>query len=360
MKVLQITNSLNIGGAEKLISEMIPHFVNRGIPTDLLILKKSKTFLYERLKDKGVKVDFLSKGSVYNPLLIFKIIPYLKKYDLIHIHLFPALYWVVIAKFISFSKTKLVYTEHSTSNRRRDKKVLKYIDRLLYRRLTRIVAISEKVKSNLELHLKMTSESFEIIPNGVDLSYFATAKPSADLDRKVDDFTLIQVSSFRRPKDQHTLIKSMVLLPSNIKLILVGEGELRSECESLAKSLGLDGRIIFLGVRNDVPELILASDIAILSSFYEGLSLSSIEGMACKPFIATDAPGLKEIVEGYGLIFKPSDAEDLAKNVLSLFSDKNYYQKINSRCNLRAQEFDIGIMIDRYIRCYKAILPSHP
>lgn len=356
MKILQITNSLNIGGAEKLVSEMIPHLIKNGIATDLLILKKSPTFLQDRLMAENIKTRYLTKGSLYNPLLIFKIIPHLRKYDLVHIHLFPALYWVVMAKYISFSKTKLIYTEHSSSNKRRKNAILKYADRILYRGISRIATISETVDSELQSHLKMGKDKFEIIHNGIDVSYFLSQKPVTCENKSPNDFVLIQVSSFRRPKDQPTLIKSLQFLPSNIKLLLVGNGDLRIECEALAQTLNLDSRITFLGIRQDVPELILASDVAVLSSHYEGVSLSSIEGMACKPFVATDAPGLRETVGDYGLLFKDSDPRDLAAKILSLYNDRVYYQEIAARCLERAKQYDIRITVEKYINLYREIL----
>src|SRR5690606_16281012 len=77
------------------------------------------------------------------------------------------------------------------------------------------------------------------------------------------DFILIQVSSFREQKDQETLIKSLLHLPNNIKLLLVGDGKLRSEKESLVENLGLTNRVLFLGNRKDIPELLHYSDVCI-------------------------------------------------------------------------------------------------
>lgn len=94
-------------------------------------------------------------GSVYNPLLVFKIIPYLKKYDLIHAHLFPVLYWVVLAKWISFSKKKIVYTEHNTNNKRREIKLFQKIDRIIYSGLHQIITISLEVDNKLKPGLRI-------------------------------------------------------------------------------------------------------------------------------------------------------------------------------------------------------------
>lgn len=116
MKILQVINSLTTGGAEKLIIDSVPLYQNQGLTVDVLLLNNAETQFKSKLKEtSNGRIEGLSIGSVYNPFLIFKIIPYLKKYDIIHLHLFPTLYWVVLAKWISFSNVKLVYTEHNLS-----------------------------------------------------------------------------------------------------------------------------------------------------------------------------------------------------------------------------------------------------
>ena len=125
MRILQLINNLNTGGAEKLILETIPLFNKQNIQTDLAFLNGYDYPFLKILKNlKCCSIFSLGNKSVYNPILIFKIIPHLKKYDLVHVHIFPSLYCVALAKMISFSEVKLVYTEHSTSNNRRKRLVL--------------------------------------------------------------------------------------------------------------------------------------------------------------------------------------------------------------------------------------------
>lgn len=358
MKILQIITSLNTGGAEKLLIESVPLYQQKGIETDVLILKDNQTPFRTALENNSRgKVITLSKGPVYNPILIFKIIPYLKQYDVVHVHLFPALYWVVLAKWIAFSKTKIVYTEHSTNNKRRNHFILKRIDRIIYKGVSKIVTIADEVDYNIKTHLKFKQDKFTLIYNGVDIEKYATAKP---LNKSTllfeDDFLLIQVASFRYPKDHSTLIKSMINLPEKIKLLLVGDGHLRKDCEQLVIELKLQNRVKFLGLRTDIPELLKAADVVVLSSNYEGLSLSSIEGMSSRPFVASDVPGLREIVNGYGLLFKPGDFEELSNHILKLYNDEKFYGEIADRCLNRAKDFDIKNMVDCYIELYKTTL----
>ncbi len=358
MKILHIITSLNIGGAEKLLVESVPLYGKKGIEADVLVLNDNSSIFRELLgKKSNGKIRGLTKASVYNPLLIFKIIPFLRKYDIAHTHLFPTLYWVVLAKWLSFSKTKIIYTEHSTNNRRRKSKIFQFADRIIYKGVAKIVTIAEEVDENIKSHLGFKSHYFQLIHNGVDISSFSNAKSmKKDVFFSKVDFILIQVSNFRVPKDQQTLIKSLKNLPKNIKLLLVGDGPLRKDNEILVKSLALDERVLFLGIRTDIPALLQMTDVAVLSSHYEGLSLASIEGMVANPFIASDVPGLREIVGGYGLLFEKGNAEELANHILRLYNDKLFYNKIAKQCFERAKEFDIHKMVDNYIDVYKKLL----
>ncbi|HAT67503.1 MAG TPA: glycosyltransferase [Flavobacteriaceae bacterium] len=359
MKILMVINSLATGGAEKLLLESIPKYRAHGITVDLLLLNgKSYPFLDELREISDCKVISLSEGSVYNPTLIFRLIKHLKNYDIVHTHLFPSLYWVVFASWWSFSKAKLVYTEHSTSNRRRNKLILKMLDRIIYSGVDKIITIADEVDFNLKRHLRTKESKFILINNGIDLKKFEEAIPyeKSKFFGPLDTI-LMQVSSFREQKDQATLIRSIAILPENFKLLLVGDGPLKNDLVTLVTTLKLENRVKFLGVRNDIPRLLKTADASVLSSFHEGLSLSSIEGMAVgKPFIASNVPGLREIVDGYGVLFKKGDELDLANTLKNLFKDKKHYEEIGKRCYSRSQDFSIEKMINKHIELYKNLL----
>lgn len=359
MKILQIINSLNVGGAEKLVVDSVLIYQAKGLEVDVLTLDNTNTSFRTKLEEQSNgKVTGLSNRSIYNPLLIFKLIPYLKKYDLIHMHLFPTLYWGVIAKILSFSNVKLIYTEHSTNNRRRGNIVLKFMDRFIYKRLNKIVTIANEVDSEVKKHLGIDERNFHLIENGVDVESFHNAhKYSKSKFFSEEDFILIQVSSFRWQKDHKTLIEAMSLLPENIKLLLVGTGNLINEFKLLVKDLGLDDRVKFLGIRSDIPQLLKTADVVVLSSKHEGLSLSNIEGMsASRPFVASNVPGLREIVKDYGVLFEKGDSEDLAGKIINLKDNADFRNMIAVKCYQRAKEFDIKIMVDKYIKLYNEIL----
>jgi glycosyltransferase involved in cell wall biosynthesis len=359
LKVLQIINSLSTGGAEKLIVETLPLYRELGVEMDVLLFDGTPFPFYKKLEEtKCCTIFSLGLKSVYNPIAIFKLIPYLIKYDIVHVHLFPSQYYVVLAKWLSFSKTKLIFTEHNTSNRRLENPLFKWIDQFIYRGYNKIVCITEEIQKIILVHTQFPSSRTEVILNGIVLQEYYQAVPYEKevLKFKETDKIVIQVSGFREQKDQPTLIKSLLHLPQEVKLVLVGVGVLKNSCEDLVSQLRLQDRVFFLGVRTDVPRLLKTADIVVLSSKYEGLSLSSIEGMASgKPFLASNVPGLTEIVSGAGVLFTLGDEKELAQKIMNLLNDDKLYQSVVATCETRANEYDIKKMIAQHITLYKSL-----
>ncbi|MDR1895905.1 MAG: glycosyltransferase [Prevotellaceae bacterium] len=355
-RVLQVITTLYTGGAEKLLVDSIPLYKSKGIDMALLLLNGTKTPISEELQKQNVTVYSLSNGnikSVYNPFHIFRIIPYLKKYGIIHVHLFPTLYWVALAKLLSFSNVKLIFTEHNTYNRRMKKRLWSILDKCIYKQYDKIVSITTEVDTRIKCHLSSADDRFKVINNGINLSYFFDFQEIKSIN---PNKTIIQVSAFRPQKDQATIIRALQYLSSNINLLLVGDGENRSKCEDLVKELNMSNRVFFLGIRMDIPQLLKSADIIVLSSHYEGLSLSCIEAMASgKPFIASDVPGLHDVVDGAGLLFPVGDEKKLAEKINSLLSDKDFYEKTAATCLERAKKYDINRMVDQYIELYKEV-----
>lgn len=365
MRVLQIINSLGTGGAEKLLLDTIPLYRAQGIEMDILLLWDNEAmFTCELKKINCCKIHILKKSNhtrdIYNPFAIFKIAQLLKNYDIAHVHLFPAQYFVIFANLWNGRKTKLVFTEHSTHNKRMATPVFAIFDRFVYHFYHKIVSISKDVSLALEKHIPKQKQKITLIENGVNLQQIENAIPikKSDIHPNLSDadFVLCQVSAFRAGKDQLTLIKALLYLEKKFKIILVGDGnETEKEIINVCiRDLQLEDRVFLLGVRNDIYSIIKSVDVNILSSKFEGLSISSIEGMASgKPFVASNAPGLNEIVNGYGVLFETGNEKELAKIVENLSLNSFYYQSIVHSCKLRAAEFDSAKMVTKHIELYK-------
>ena len=355
MKILHIIDHMGMGGAQSLLVELAP--VQRQMGHEVLILELTSTLdrdLVDRLNYQGITVKTLSsKRSVRNPLNIFSLIPYIKSYDIVHTHLFPANYWTALAKLISRCKTPMVTTEHSTNNKRRSIQIFKYIDKFIYKRYEEVIACADKALEtfkNRYPHVKCVS-----VPNGVDTTKYRDAQPYTKHELaniSEDAFIVTMVARFDYPKRQDTLVEAITMLPEKFHIVLVGgtpDDKGLQKIKKLSADIGVSHRTHFLYLRSDVPRILKSSDVIVMSSEYEGLSLSSIEGMASgHPFVATNVNGLREVVNNAGVLFECGNAQELANILSKLDENKDLYKIITDRCIYRAQEYDIYNVAKKY------------
>ena len=354
MKILHVITSLRTGGAEKLMVDLLPRLRDLGNEVELLVFDGIRTPFYEQLEAEGIKIHALRiGGSVYNPLNIFKLTPYLKKFDIVHTHnTAPQLFTAIAHKFCS--NCRLITTEHSTNNRRRSIKLFSFIDKWMYKQYDHIICISNIAETSLKNYLKGRIDNISTINNGVDISKYMNAEPNQEiLNQFKGKKTAIMVAGFRWEKDHKTLIKAYQHLPEEYHLLLAGTGVLQPEYEKMCQELDLKDRIHFLGMRSDIPQLLKSVDLVIMSSHFEGLSLSSIEGMASgKPFLASNVNGLREVVEGAGALFPHEDDKTLAEEIQKLSENTEYRKKVISLCQQKAKQFDIKLMTASYNKLY--------
>ena len=354
MRILHVITSLQTGGAEKLMVDLLPRLRNLGNEIELLIFDGTRTPFYDELVNNGITTHHLSVGgNIYNPFNILKLIKFIKHYDIIHTHNTACQYFVPLAKLLSSAKCKLYTTEHNTFNRRRKYLVFKPIDKFIYKRYHGIISISEKTTKNLQGFIgKMYN--INTIENGIDTSKYTQLRP-IDFSKKEKIITM--VAGFRHQKDQDTLIKAISMLPHNYKLWLIGDGTRRNILENLVNELIVTDRVKFWGIQTDIPQLIEQSHIIVLSSHWEGFGLAAVEGMAgSRPTIASDVDGLREIVDGYGILFPHQDAEALANEIKSLCENQEKYNQIAKSCQERAKQFDINIMAEKYNQLYLNVI----
>ena len=358
MKVLHVITSLDVGGAEKLMVDLLPQLKGRGVEVELLLFVGNRTMFYDQLEREGIKItSFADKGSVYNPLHIIRLYRYLKKnhFDVIHTHnTSPQIFAAIVAMLSSLT---LVTTEHSTSNHRRDWKCFRILDKWMYGKYSRVICISDATENNIREYLgrDKSDSKYLTVYNGVDVNKYADAQPITDyhINKKV----VTMVAGFRYQKDQDTLIRAMLHLPKEgYELWLVGDGARRGELENLVATSGLNEQVKFWGVRGDVPSLLKSSDVVVMSSHIEGFGLAAVEGMSVgKPFIASDVDGLNDVTRGAGLLFTHRDDKQLAELIQTLMRDRELYKYVALQCLQRAKQFDISKMVDGYMNVYKGL-----
>lgn len=377
MHILQVINSLNIGGAEQLVVGLLPKLWGLGCEVDLCVFNGVETALTRQVEEiqkttcKGMKfIRLTNEGPEYSLKYIPKLRKVLRNYDIAHAHNTSA-QMTLAAASVGIKGLKLVTTEHNTDNRRRHIPVFKAFDKWMYGRYDRIIAISQTASDNLVNYLPALKNKTSVITNGIDVEKFYTAKPYKqgelrDLHDSIVDIDnkkiIVQVAAFRAQKDQKTLIDSLQYLPDDFNVWIVGDGALHDEIHEYAakaaeKLKGGSSRIVFFGNRKDVPRLLRTADIVCMSTLYEGLSLSNLEGMAAgKPFVASDVEGIREVTDGYGVLCPAKDAKAFADAFLHLVNDKAYAESVATRCYQRACQYSIDSTAAGYAQVYKELV----
>ena len=331
-----------------------------GHEAELLILCDKNAVFLDNFKLKNIPVHVSKYNSIKTWKNMFQIKKYAKKgkFDIVHSHLTHAQYWTSLASRIDFGKRIYITTEHSTSNNRRQKFIFKLIDRFIYKPYKKIISISPATQEELIKWIGGNKKRFEIIENGVDLSRFSQGN-KIDLSEyglDSDDKIIIMISRFHKAKDQNTVIKSLEFLPKIYKLVLVGDGERREELEKLTSEKNLSSRVFFLGIRKDIPDLLKTAYISVQSSIFEGFGITALESMSAGvPTIATDVPGLAEVVKDGGILFSVGDFKGLAKIIFSL-ERNDKYEKIKNSGIKKSSLYDIKITAQKYINLYKRLV----
>lgn len=215
------------------------------------------------------------------------------------------------------------------------------MQRIVARRLDKIVTVSNKSAKDIERYFKVAREKIRVVYNGIDLEIFRPLK-----NAKKNPNTLIFVGNTDdRKKGILYLLQAMQLLENHIELIVVDGGAARKEyASSLVKEYGLEDRVTFTGniTQDKLIEIYAVARIAVIPSLYEGFGFPAGEAMACGlPVIATWAGALPEVVgeEGKGgILVPPRDPKALAFHIKSLLQDGKNLEKMGELARKRIAE----------------------
>jgi glycosyltransferase involved in cell wall biosynthesis len=350
MRVLTVINSLTLAGAERLVHDLTPRLRDRAVETTVMLLRSVQSPLEQGLRASGVAFVPVSRGSIYSPRHVLRLARVARGFDLVHVHLFPAQLWMALAS-LRLPEVPLVVTEHGPTNLHR-KLWFRGIDRWSYSRYRRIICNSEATAAGLRDWAPGTASRIVIIPNGVDLRRWGGATRSPATGRLQLTFT-----ARLEPHKHHAMVLRALAQMPDAELRLVGDGPLRPQLQSLAHELGVSDRVSFLGHRDDVPELLRATDVYVHCAHLEGFGLAALEAMASGvPVVATRNPGMADVVGDAGLLVDPGDVKGLVAALEQLRASPAERQRLGAAGQERAQRFSIEATADAHLRLYKELL----
>lgn len=360
--VVQVLYSLEIGGAEKVAVTIGAHLDRKRFRPAICALDRDGV-LSEELVRYGIPYHVLWRKGIEAGVLarLYRCFRQ-ERARIVHTHQFPQLLFSCLPA--RAYGAKIVHTEHEFYTYRDNARA-----RRLFKPLLRFCSVLTVVGPEIARYyieeLGVPPKRVQVIANAVDTARFKLPSPESRsrLGLAAEDLVFGIVGRLEREKDHRTLLHAFRTLADHVpaaRLLIVGEGSLRRELEDCARTLGLERNVIFLGARADIPEVLAALDVFVLTSVHEGVPLSVVEAMAAgKPVIATDVGGLRLLVKPSvnGLLVPPSDPVAIEAAMRELAANPALRQGMGERSRqIACDSFSVSAMIERYQEIYESAL----
>lgn len=354
MKILHVSRTMGLGGAEKIVYQLCKD--NVGFTQ--YVASSGGVYVHE-LESYGVQHYLIPDIDRKYPLLILKTYFQLtsiikkEKIDIIHTHHRMAAFYARILQCFNYT-LKHVYTAHNVFYGK------KHLLRFILKKST-IVAVGEGVKNNLIMEYGISPNRIKVIYNTIDVGTKVNYKnPVIQKLKDGKAFVIGNIGRLSTQKGIDVFIKAIKIAKvecEELKAVIVGDGELRADLQELVKSMELSDCIYFLGYQNHVLDIINQLEFVVLSSRWEGLPLTPIEAFSQgKTVIATNISGNNEIIINAenGLLFEKDNCKELARCISKLYTNSQLKEKLEN--NLKdnyLKKYSYQAFIKAYSQIYK-------
>lgn len=358
-RIALIINSLNGGGAERVFCNLSEEFISQGYQVDLVLMKAEGAYI----ADIHPEVNLINLNADNIVIAIFRMANYLRRSsaEVLLSTLVPSNVAVIIARFLSRSKTRLHLREANTlSSQMLDRPLMKrlfltLIIKLLYPLADGHIGISRNVAEDLRRFIGVPRSKVAHIYNPCNLPGIEKLSQEEVGHPWFNDQIpiVIGVGRLTSQKDFTTLIKAFFisLKQVNARLVILGEGEDFLRLEALIHELALKDRVELLGFKKNPYAFMARSSLFVLSSRYEGFGNVLVESLACGlPVISTDCPhGPSEILNfgQFGKLVPVGDVDLMAKAIVEALNGCAPKADAN---RARAKDFSIHKIGAEYIR----------
>jgi sugar transferase (PEP-CTERM/EpsH1 system associated) len=368
LKILHVLDSLGVGGMERVVIDVVngldPEIFDQKV---CCISRKGEAadFLW-----KGADCIDLGKGGKADHLMPLKIARLIRE---VQPHIIHTQSWSGVDTAIAMVCSRLPGLVHSEHGRN-----LPYIHfepwkrklarRCLYHRADAVFAVSSELRDYYCRETGFPLDRMGVIPNGIDprrIDDAARFGVREQLGIDDDDFVIGTVARLDQTKDTMTLARAFTDLyrsqrDPKLKLLVVGDGEKKAEIQGYVDAQGMSRRVIFTGLRHDVPALLGAMNLFALSSLSEGIPITVLEAMcASLPVLATNVGALPELVEEgvTGFLVEPKNVADLAERISRFYQRRELARDFGMAGRRKVEnEFRLDRMLERYADLYLAVL----
>jgi glycosyltransferase involved in cell wall biosynthesis len=335
IRLLQLIDHLANGGAERLQVTFAAGIDRSRFDLHVCAMRPAPDLsMVPELREMGVPVTELKQRNSYDIPALLSLVSYIRRHriDIIHTHLLASDVMGRMAGFLT--GRPVVSTIHNSREDLDDEPsrrqwLERWTARLMARRL---IVVSALLREEIASWFGVPLERVVTIPNGVDVGRFQRGE---DLDRAAlrrdllgGDYPVVtNVARWTPQKDQKTLIEAAAIVAqtrSDVRFLLVGHGPLHDDLVAQAEALGVADKVVLAGFRDDVADVLAASDLFVLSSLWEGMPLALLEAMAAGcASVCTDVGGVPQVLQDgvTGQLVPPNDPPALADATLRYIND---------------------------------------
>ncbi len=361
MRIAQFIDTDSHGGAERVLIDLCRYL--RELGHDLVALHFGSDYLHRQCRRFGLREVIVPGYASYKRMAelprfgwIFQRFLRDEGIEVLHSHLLgPIVGGAAAARLAGIAHVGTLHDIYSVTEKPQRVRLVQLAALLG----TQLIAVSRRVEAFYRKRARL--RSLKTIYNGVCLPRPNIDRP--DIRRALDigeqELVLLCVGRLVELKRHDVLLTAFAALATEfpVRLVLAGDGPQRQRLEQLAAMLNVRQKTLFLGSRDDVPSLLAAADIFVLSSDSEGLSCSILEAMAAGlPVAVTDVGGNAELVTHgeNGFLIPPGDSARLTQHLRALLSDAQLRQRLGRASQRRAQsEFSMTASLQQYLELYR-------
>lgn len=372
LTVMQIVSNLEIGGAQEVVRTLSENLEGAGC--DMVVCTFKDGSLRTEIEGLGIPVEVLPSrrySIVAFPLYFLEVLKMRKalvdlvnkhQIEVVQSHLLRSLDFLVLTLklrrnllvFWTFQNANFILREDHLQGQKWLLRPKRAAYRLLYRLCAHwvdgFIAVSDDVKTAILSDIGFIPEDkVTVICNSVDVKRYQGNVDKAQIHRQLglpeNASVMAVVATFKEQKGHRFMIEatsSVVEQFPKLHILFIGDGDLREELQAQTKALDLDKHIHFLGNRNDVPELLAASDYFVLPSLWEGLSMALVEAMASGlPIIATEVSGTHQVIipNETGLLVPPGDSQLLGKAMIQILTNSAQAEAMGTAAKKRVGRY---------------------
>lgn len=368
LRVAQVSGNLETGGMQMLVMEIMRN-LDRSRFEPVLISLRNPNHFAEEIAARGwkhLRVD-VSRRPRHAQLRNFASVLREERIDLIHSHADHANIASRAAGAMAGTRAILAHFHNTYEHRMSDR--FRRVENRLAHLCDGIVCCGQGVEEFYRGHFQPGGTPVRTVVNGFNLQPFReTACRREELRRqlgfKEDEFVILHTARFEPHKHPALLLDALKIAAPRLgkwRCVYLGEGSLHASVRQRAAAEFPGAPIEFKGWSREVAEHLAASDVFVLCSRNEGLSLSIVEALACGlPVAASNIIGPREVIrnEGEGVLFSPGDAQSLAEAIVRYREDRDYWLAVSEQGRRRAEDFDIAAYMHRIHSVYEETLAA--